>query len=206
MSNHTAMTGAIAAQRYQELSLRLQQEYYQSLPKSSVDHLSSLESSMPKLKEHRSTRLRSALVMTDNVPKSRASSISSSGSQRDPTVPFRSTMDRSSRCEEMGLALVNVTYKGSDKVASWRHSVMETTEGTTRTGVTQISFSLLLLPFTVLFLYFLFCETISWSEKGVCKGRISTLCDPLGSLPYSVVCVFGITLSDANIIPFTMFT
>ena len=131
MSNHTAMTGAIAAQRYQELSLRLQQEYYQSLPKSSVDHPSSLESSMPKLKEHRMTRLRSALVMTDNVPKSRASSISSSESQRDPTVSFRSIMDRSSRREEMGLAPVNVTYKGSDKVASWRHSVMETMEGTT---------------------------------------------------------------------------
>ena len=71
------------------------------------------------------------------------------------------------------------------------------------TGVTQISFPFLLLSFNVLFLYF---ETISWSEKGVCKGQISMLYDPLGSLPYSVVCVFGITLSDANIIPFTMFT
>ena len=55
MSDCTAVTGAIAVKMYQELSLRLQQEYYQSLPKSSVDHLSLLESSMLKLKEHRST-------------------------------------------------------------------------------------------------------------------------------------------------------
>ena len=31
----------------------------------------------------------------------------------------------------MGLAPVNVTYKGSDKVASWCHNVVETMEGTT---------------------------------------------------------------------------
>jgi len=31
----------------------------------------------------------------------------------------------------MGLTLVNVTYKGSDKVASWCHNVVETMEGTT---------------------------------------------------------------------------
>jgi len=43
-------------------------------------------------------------------------------------------------------------------------------------------------------------------REGACKGQISMLYDPLGSLPYSIVCVFGITLSDANIIPFTMFT
>ena len=67
-------------------------------------------------------------------------------------------------------------------------------------------FSSPLLPFFFFIFLFLFCETISWSEKGVCKGQISRLYDPLGSLPYSVVCVFGITLSDANIIPFTVFT
>jgi len=57
-----------------------------------------------------------------------------------------------------------------------------------------------------LFDFDLFCETITWSEKGVCNGWVSTLYDPLGSLPYLVVCMFGITLGDANIIPFTMIT
>jgi len=77
-SDHNAVTGAIAAQKYQELSLRLQKEYDQSPPKSLVNFPSLLESSMPKLKKHTETL-----------------SSSSSGSHRDPTVPFWSIIDRS---------------------------------------------------------------------------------------------------------------
>ena len=86
-SNHNVVTGAIAAQKYQELSLRLQKEYDQSPPKSLVNSPPLLESSMPKSKKHTDT-----------------SSSSSSGSHRDPTVPFRSIIDQSIRHEEMGLA------------------------------------------------------------------------------------------------------
>ena len=113
-SDHNVVTGAIAAQKYQELSLRLQKEYDQSPPKSLVNFPSLLESSMPKLKKHTETL-----------------SSSSSGSHRDPTVPFWSIIDQSIRREEMGLAPVNVTYGGSDAVVSWRYNVAETMERTT---------------------------------------------------------------------------
>jgi len=77
-SDHSAVTGAIAAQKHQELSLRLQNKYDQSPPKFLVNFPSLLESSMPKLKKHTETL-----------------SSSSSGSHRDPTVPFRSIIDQS---------------------------------------------------------------------------------------------------------------
>jgi len=82
--DHIAMTGAIAAQRYQELSLRLQQEYHQSLPKPLVDYPSKLESSMSK-----------SGMPYAHARKSESDwcSESSMGSQRDPTVPFRSIID-----------------------------------------------------------------------------------------------------------------
>src|SRR6266498_93045 len=57
-------------------------------------------------------------------------SSSSSGSHRDPTVPFWSIIDQSIRREEMGLAPVNVTYGGSDAVVSWCYNVAETMERT----------------------------------------------------------------------------
>src|SRR6266498_3133975 len=56
-------------------------------------------------------------------------SSSSSGSHRDPTVPFWLIIDRSIRCEEM--APVNVIYGGSDTVVSWRYNIAETMERTT---------------------------------------------------------------------------
>jgi len=51
---------------------------------------------------------------------------------------------------------------------------------------------LFLSLFSPLFIFFLFCETIAWSEKGVCNGQFLTLCDPLGSLRF--IWLFGITL------------
>jgi len=42
-------------------------------------------------------------------------------------------------------------------------------------------------------------------KTGVYNGQISTYCDSLELLSYLAVCVFGITLGNANIIPFTTF-
>jgi len=135
-SDYAAVSGAIAAQKYQELSLRLQQEYHWSLPKPLVDCPSMLESSMPKSKKStmgaRHTVAFSyplaSVCRTPTQPKPGIPSVharksesdwcseSSKGSQRDPTVPFQLIIDRSCRSEEMGLSPVNVTYGGSDAV------------------------------------------------------------------------------------------